>query len=113
MPWLLDERDDLALNVQQVTGVKADRDLTVVWAVAKGSLLNKCSSFMACTFGTYACLSLGLIWYQIYQCRCKNCIHAPAALRLSARCFCPFHGTNIRFVADRAASWINGGHEYL
>jgi predicted DNA repair protein MutK len=38
MPWLLDECDDLALNVQQVTGVKADCDLTVVWAVAKGSL---------------------------------------------------------------------------
>ena len=33
--------DDLALNAQQVTGVKADRELPVVWAVAKGSLLNK------------------------------------------------------------------------
>ncbi len=34
--------DDLALNAQQVTGVNADRELPVVWAVAKGSLLNKC-----------------------------------------------------------------------
>jgi predicted DNA repair protein MutK len=33
--------DDLALNAQQVTGVKADREIPVVWAVAKGSLLNK------------------------------------------------------------------------
>ena len=33
--------DDLALNAQQVAGVKADRELPVVWAVAKGSLLNK------------------------------------------------------------------------
>jgi predicted DNA repair protein MutK len=33
--------DDLALNAQQVTGVKADRELPVVWAVTKGSLLNK------------------------------------------------------------------------
>jgi len=33
--------DDLALNAQQVSGVKADRELPVVWAVAKGSLLNK------------------------------------------------------------------------
>jgi predicted DNA repair protein MutK len=33
--------DDLALNAQQVTGLKADRELPVVWAVAKGSLLNK------------------------------------------------------------------------
>lgn len=33
--------DDLALNAQQVAGVKADRELPVVWAVAKGSFLNK------------------------------------------------------------------------
>ena len=33
--------DDLALNAQQVTGVQADRELSVVWAVAKGSMLNK------------------------------------------------------------------------
>lgn len=33
--------DDLALNAQQVTGVRADRELSVVWAVAKGSFVNK------------------------------------------------------------------------
>jgi uncharacterized protein len=33
--------DDLALNAQQVTGVAADRELPVVWAVAKGSAVNK------------------------------------------------------------------------
>ncbi len=33
--------DDLALNAQQVAGVAADRELPVVWAVAKGSTLNK------------------------------------------------------------------------
>ncbi len=33
--------DDLALNAQQVSGVSADRELPVVWAVCKGSLLNK------------------------------------------------------------------------
>jgi hypothetical protein len=33
--------DDLALNAQQVTGINADRELPVVWAVAKGSLINK------------------------------------------------------------------------
>ena len=33
--------DDLALNAEQVSGVKADRELPVVWAVAKGSALNK------------------------------------------------------------------------
>jgi predicted DNA repair protein MutK len=33
--------DDLALNAQQVSGVTADRELPVVWAVCKGSLVNK------------------------------------------------------------------------
>ncbi len=33
--------DDLALNAQQVAGVSVDRELPVVWAVAKGSAVNK------------------------------------------------------------------------
>lgn len=33
--------DDLALNAQQVVGVKPERELPIVWAVAKGSLVNK------------------------------------------------------------------------
>jgi predicted DNA repair protein MutK len=33
--------DDLALNAQQVAGVQADRELPVVWSVARGSLINK------------------------------------------------------------------------
>ena len=34
--------DDLAVNAGKVTGVRADRELPVVWAVAKGSFRNKC-----------------------------------------------------------------------
>lgn len=33
--------DDLAVNAQQVSGVAAERELPIIWAVAKGSLLNK------------------------------------------------------------------------
>jgi len=33
--------DDLALNAEQVTGVRAERELPVVWAVFKGSAVNK------------------------------------------------------------------------
>jgi len=33
--------DDLALNAEQVAGVDAKRELPVVWAVAKGSFINK------------------------------------------------------------------------
>ena len=34
--------DDLVVNAEKVSGVSADRELPVVWAVAKGSLRNKC-----------------------------------------------------------------------
>ncbi|EYF02281.1 DUF808 domain-containing protein [Chondromyces apiculatus] len=34
--------DDLALNAEQVNGVRAERELPVVWGVAKGSFVNKC-----------------------------------------------------------------------
>lgn len=37
--------DDLALNAQQVTGVRADRELPIVWKVAKGSSPLLISSF--------------------------------------------------------------------
>ncbi|WP_029593226.1 DUF808 domain-containing protein [Franconibacter pulveris] len=33
--------DDLSLNAQQVSGVRANRELPVVWGVAKGSFVNK------------------------------------------------------------------------
>jgi hypothetical protein len=33
--------DDLALNAQQVAGMSAEREIPVVWAVAKGSFVNK------------------------------------------------------------------------
>ena len=50
--------DDLALNAQQVSGVKADRELPVVWAVAKGSFINKAilvpSALLISTFAPWA-----------------------------------------------------------
>ena len=33
--------DDLALNAQQVSGVRSEREIPVVWSVAKGSFINK------------------------------------------------------------------------
>jgi predicted DNA repair protein MutK len=47
--------DDLALNAQQVSGVKVDRELPVVWAVAKGSFRNKAILVPAAlAIGTFA-----------------------------------------------------------
>lgn len=49
--------DDLALNAQQVTGVAANREWPVVWAVAKGSLVNK-----AILVPLALAISIGLPW---------------------------------------------------
>jgi predicted DNA repair protein MutK len=47
--------DDLALNAQQVTGVQPERELPVVWAVAKGSVRNKLILVpLALAIGTFA-----------------------------------------------------------
>lgn len=54
--------DDLALNAQQVTGVSAERELPVVWAVAKGSFRNKLilvpAALLIGTFAPWAVIPL-------------------------------------------------------
>ena len=54
--------DDLALNAQQITGVSADRELPVVWAVAKGSFKNKLilvpAALLIGTFAPWAVIPL-------------------------------------------------------
>ena len=54
--------DDLALNAQQVAGVNADRELPVVWAVAKGSFKNKLilvpAALLIGTFASWAVIPL-------------------------------------------------------
>jgi predicted DNA repair protein MutK len=57
--------DDLALNAQQVSGVAAARELPVVWAVAKGSLVNKAilvpAALAVSTFAPWAVTPLMMI----------------------------------------------------
>jgi predicted DNA repair protein MutK len=57
--------DDLALNAQQVAGLTADRELPIVWAVAKGSLLNKAilvpSALTISAFAPWAVMPLLMI----------------------------------------------------
>jgi uncharacterized protein len=57
--------DDLALNAQQVAGVKADRELPVVWAVAKGSFINKAilvpAALLISAFAPWAVIPLLMI----------------------------------------------------
>jgi uncharacterized protein len=57
--------DDLALNAQQMAGLRADRELPIVWAVAKGSLLNKAvlvpSALAISAFAPWAVMPLLMI----------------------------------------------------
>ncbi|MDH2235071.1 DUF808 domain-containing protein [Pigmentiphaga sp. GD03639] len=57
--------DDLALNAQQVTGVSVNRELPVVWAVAKGSLRNKAilvpAALIISAFAPWAILPLLMV----------------------------------------------------
>lgn len=54
--------DDLALNAQQVSGIRAERELPVVWAVAKGSFVNKVilvpAALLLSAFASWAILPL-------------------------------------------------------
>ncbi len=72
--------DDLALNAQQVTGVQANRELPVVWAVAKGSLINKAIlvpvALLLSAFATWAINPL-MIAGGAYLCfeGCEKLVH--------------------------------------
>ncbi len=63
--------DDLALNAQQVAGVQADRELPVVWAVCKGSFVNKAilvpSALLLSSFAPWAVTPL-LMAGGLYLC---------------------------------------------
>jgi predicted DNA repair protein MutK len=63
--------DDLALNAEQVSGVSADRELPVVWKVAKGSFVNKLilvpSAILISTFTPFLIIPL-LFLGGLYLC---------------------------------------------
>lgn len=54
--------DDLALNAQQVSGVAAERELPVVWAVAKGSFINKLILVPVALLLSYLSSLFGIHW---------------------------------------------------
>jgi uncharacterized protein len=81
--------DDLALNADQVTGVRAERELPVVWAVAKGAMLNKIllvPAFLAVSAwlpwlvtpllmigGAYLCYEgFEIVWHKFHQTRADD-----------------------------------------
>ena len=62
------------------------------------------------TPGANAGLAFSWVRYLLHYGGRKHCVHAPAAFRSTASCFGHFHRTNIRLMADWAASWINVFH---
>jgi len=79
--------DDLALNAQQVSGVSAERELPVVWAVAQGSLLNKAilvpAALAISTFAPWAVTPLLMIGgaylcFEGFEKLAHRLMHSPA-----------------------------------
>jgi uncharacterized protein len=79
--------DDLALNAQQVSGVNPERELPVVWAVAKGSMLNKAilvpSALVISLFAPWAItplLMLGgaFLCFEGFEKLAHKFLHSPA-----------------------------------
>ena len=80
--------DDLALNAQQVSGVKADRELPVVWAVAKGSFINKAilvpaalaiSAFIPWAVTPLLMLGGAYLCFEGFEKTAHKFLHSPAA----------------------------------
>ena len=80
--------DDLALNAQQVTGVTADRELPVVWAVAMGSFKNKLilvpAALLIGTFAPWAVIPLlmlggAFLCFEGFEKLAHNYLHDSAA----------------------------------
>lgn len=78
--------DDLALNAQQVSGVSADRELPVVWAVAKGSLVNKAilvpaalaiSAFMPWAITPLLMIGGAYLCYEGFEKLAHRFLHSP------------------------------------
>ena len=79
--------DDLALNAQQVAGVRAERELPVVWAVAKGSFVNKAilvpTALAISAFAPWAVIPLlmlggAFLCYEGVEKLAHKFLHAPA-----------------------------------
>ncbi|MGB5722068.1 MAG: DUF808 domain-containing protein [Woeseiaceae bacterium] len=79
--------DDLALNAQQVTGVRAERELPVVWAVFKGSALNKLimvpialalSAFLPWTITPLLMLGGAFLCYEGFEKVAHRLLHPPS-----------------------------------
>ena len=100
--------DDLALNAQQVSGVRAERELPVVWAVFKGSALNKLimvpialalSAFLPWTITPLLMLGGAFLCYEGFEKVAHRFLH-PAAEDEEE------HNERLKAVADKRVNMV-------
>jgi predicted DNA repair protein MutK len=100
--------DDLALNAEQVTGVRAQRELPVVWAVFKGSALNKLimvpialllSAFLPWVITPLLMLGGAFLCYEGFEKVAHRLLHSRAEDRES-------HAERVKAVADREVDMV-------
>ncbi|GAA5140898.1 DUF808 domain-containing protein [Thalassotalea piscium] len=101
--------DDLALNAEQVSGVKAARELPVVWAVAKGSFLNKLilvpaalliSAFAPALITILLVIGGLFLCYEGFEKVSHKYLHAKEELELE-------HQERIKAYADESINLVN------
>lgn len=100
--------DDLALNAQQVSGIRAERELPVVWAVFKGSALNKLimvpialalSAFVPWTITPLLMLGGAYLCYEGFEKIAHRLLHGPASEETE-------HGERLKAVADEKVDMV-------
>ncbi|MDH1265588.1 DUF808 domain-containing protein [Pseudomonas sp. GD03944] len=100
--------DDLALNAQQVSGVRAERELPVVWAVAKGSMKNKLilvpAALLISAFAPWAVTPLlmfggAFLCYEGFEKLAHKFLHSKAETQAQ-------HGERLEAVADPAVDLV-------
>lgn len=100
--------DDLALNAQQVTGVRAERELPVVWAVFKGSALNKLvmvpvalllSAFVPWIITPLLMLGGAFLCYEGFEKLAHRFLHPPAEVEGE-------HRARLQAVADKKVDMV-------
>ena len=100
--------DDLALNAQQVSGVRAEREIPVVWAVAKGSFINKLilvpsalaiSAFVPWLVTPLLMLGGAYLCFEGFEKLAHKFLHSPAQDRAE-------HAQLVEAVADPAVDLV-------
>jgi len=100
--------DDLALNAQQVSGIRAERELPVVWAVFKGSALNKLimvpialalSAFVPWTITPLLMLGGAYLCYEGFEKVAHHVLHGTASDSTE-------HAQRLKAVADEKVDMV-------